>query len=284
MAKNNKKRQHPSAMATATLTKDATPDNSSKNKTSNNNKKKTRSNASFGDNQDWLTTLVQQSASGNDAHVPSKEDRKLKRQAKKARREQQQQKQKIIIMRNTNSRPVDDRQQQQQQRQQQSAQTSLLSSSTVEKISKRRLRMIASSIDRVRQKLYGNGDNARMRLYDSKVAAAAAKTVVSQKKKKRQWNEISIQPRTSDYSGIGLARHSLYIEFMDPSCLARLEEEFQEHIPGFFGKQRTKAMKRQSDGNMLWRQLAEKKDQLSKKLQGMNPDERAQAMIDAGMI
>jgi hypothetical protein len=34
-------------------------------------------------------------------------------------------------------------------------------------------------------------------------------------------------------------------------------------------------------GNMLRRQLAKKKDQLSKKLKGMNPDERVQVMIDA---
>ena len=85
-------------------------------------------------------------------------------------------------------------------------------------------------------------------------------------------------------SGIGLARESLYISFLDPSYFPKLEEEFREHIPGFFGKQRSKAMKRQLDGNMLWRQLAEKKLPMGKKLKGMTPDERVQAMIDSGMI
>jgi hypothetical protein len=106
------------------------------------------------------------------------------------------------------------------------------------------------------------------------------------KRKTKGWNEISIQPLPSDYSGIGLARKSLYLPFLDPSYEPKLEEEFKEHIPGFFGKQRSKAMKKQVDGNMLWRQLAEKKlpMAMAKKLKDMTPDQRVQAMIDSGMI
>lgn len=103
-----------------------------------------------------------------------------------------------------------------------------------------------------------------------------------------QLNEDLIQPRRRDYGGLGLARPSLYIELRDPSFVPKLEEEFAEHVPGFFGKQRTKAMKRQLDRNMLWRQLAEKRadDRKldGKKLSDMNPDERVEAMIKARMI
>lgn len=103
-----------------------------------------------------------------------------------------------------------------------------------------------------------------------------------------QLKEELIQPRRRDYGGLGFARPSLYIELRDPSFVPKLEKEFAEHVPGFFGKQRTKAMKRQLDGNMLWRQLAEKRADSrklkGKKLSEMNSDERVEAMIKAGMI
>ena len=103
-----------------------------------------------------------------------------------------------------------------------------------------------------------------------------------------QWNEEIIQPRPSAYGGLGLARESLYIGLRDPSFIPLLEEEFAEHIQGFFGKQRTKAMKKQLDGNMLWRQLADKRVHGRKvngrKLGDMSPEERVEAMIEAGMV
>lgn len=103
-----------------------------------------------------------------------------------------------------------------------------------------------------------------------------------------QWNEEIIQPRPSAYGGLGLARGSLYIGLRDPSFIPLLEEEFAEHIQGFFGKQRTKAMKKQLDGNMLWRQLADKRVHAKKvngrKLGDMSPEERVDAMIEAGMV
>ena len=74
-------------------------------------------------------------------------------------------------------------------------------------------------------------------------------------------------------------------------------------VPGFFGKQRTKAMKKQLDGNMLWRRLQQQRNDNGvgnkqkqgkmtfpnikmdgKKLSEMTPDERVEAMIKAGMI
>jgi hypothetical protein len=98
---------------------------------------------------------------------------------------------------------------------------------------------------------------------------------------------------------MGLARPSLYLSLDEPSFPARLSQEFAEHVPGFFGKQRTKAMKRQLDGNMLWRQMLAAKKQSKepwnlqkganfsvngRKLSEMSPDERVEAMIKRGMI
>lgn len=114
------------------------------------------------------------------------------------------------------------------------------------------------------------------------------------KKKKRrtkQLDDVTVQPRPKDYGGLGLARETLYLQFEDPSFTRRLEDEFQEHVDGFFGKQRTKAMKKQLDGKMLWRQLQNKKNNNiknkkvdGKKLASMTPDERVEAMLKAGML
>ena len=105
---------------------------------------------------------------------------------------------------------------------------------------------------------------------------------------KKSWQEESIQPRKKDYGGIGLARPSLYIDFDDPSLVPKLESEFAEHIPGFFGKQRTKAMKKQLGGKMLWRKLSDSKTNEKmvdgKRLKDMSPDERVEAMIKIGML
>jgi hypothetical protein len=119
-------------------------------------------------------------------------------------------------------------------------------------------------------------------------------------KKRRRQRDDSIQPRASDYGGIGLARESLNITFDDPSWQPKLEQEFAEHIAGFYGKQRTKAMKKQLDGNMLWRRLLADKQtshvtkgtkKLSiqatahgKKLSSLTPDERVEALIRAGLV
>jgi hypothetical protein len=119
-----------------------------------------------------------------------------------------------------------------------------------------------------------------------------AKTV--QRQRLQAKNGDFFQPRASGYGGIGLARPSLYIPFDDPSWQPKLEEEFLEHIPGFFGKQRTKAMKKQLDGQMLWRQLLKQKEEQSQtkrriKLNGrdistMTPDERVEVLLRTGAI
>lgn len=114
------------------------------------------------------------------------------------------------------------------------------------------------------------------------------KRLSKQKPSKAKWNETGIQPRRNDYGGIGLARPSLFLPLNDPSFIPKIEEEFTEHIPGFFGKQRTKAMKKQLNGQMLWRKLAEKRIDNPKlngrKLACLSPDERVEALLKAGVI
>ena len=120
--------------------------------------------------------------------------------------------------------------------------------------------------------------------------------------KKCKYHE-RIQPRKRDYGGLGLARPSIGISLRDPSFIPKLEQEFAEHINGFFGKQRTKAMKKQLNGNMLWRQLASAKQALAAqnnnkqnhnsilqqkvngvKLMDMTTEQRVDAMIKAKLL
>ena len=70
-----------------------------------------------------------------------------------------------------------------------------------------------------------------------------------------------LQPRIRDYNGQGLVRNSLYLSFNDPSFVPKLEEEFEEHIPGFFGKAKQKAAKKQADKDMLWRKCLKAKEE-----------------------
>lgn len=263
-----------------------------KNSTSN-KQPKSKQSKSESSHIDWISSLARENASNDDgmgAKVLSKEDRKRKRESKKNRRiEQKRQKQ---------------LQQQQQQRPRQTSiqepfsENSLNKSHTSSsqqqtqsllllKLSKDRLRRLSQIL----RSMPSTKGHSRP-YYDLPKRSNEKATLTSfgsnelnssKKRKRRKWNEDTIQPLRSDYSGIGLARTSMYIEFLDPSYFPKLEEEFREHIPGFFGKQRTKAMKRQMDGNMLWRRLANEKKQNnnSKKFKGMSTDERVQAMIDS---
>lgn len=69
-----------------------------------------------------------------------------------------------------------------------------------------------------------------------------------------------LQPRKRDYNGQGLVRPTLYLPLDDPSFVPKLELEFAEHVPGFFGRAKTKAAKKQSDGNMLWKRCLRAKE------------------------
>ena len=54
-----------------------------------------------------------------------------------------------------------------------------------------------------------------------------------------------LQPRPADYNGQGVARPSLYLDYMSPDFSPRFFSQFGEHVPGFFGKVKTGAMKKQ---------------------------------------
>lgn len=93
-----------------------------------------------------------------------------------------------------------------------------------------------------------------------------------------------LQPRTRDYNGQGLVRPSLYIPFNDPSFKPKVELEFEEHIPGFFGKAKQKAAKKQSDQNMLWRKCLKAKtvDDEKKQIAGSGSTKRRKGKKGAG--
>lgn len=209
---------------------------------------------------DWIASLAKQASGGETSqNINSKEERIQKRAAKKARRQQRQDVlQKKPVRPELKENPI-------------KREVSRVSEKT-------RLKRIAQWMIAVRDE-HQKEQGHHHQLYTP---------TQDRIKRTRALNEANIQPRPSDYSGIGLARKSLYIPFQDPSHFAKLEQEFKEHIPGFFGKQRTKAMKKQLDGNMLWRKLASEKEQgkstLPKKFANLPPDDRVQAMIDAGMI
>ena len=93
----------------------------------------------------------------------------------------------------------------------------------------------------------------------------------------------SLEPRKSDYGGLGLARPTLYLPFSDPSWLPRLEAAFAEHIPGWSGKPpMMQAMKKQRDANLLWKRLQREKTKSSKAMRHLTPDERVEQMLKAG--
>eukprot|EP00978_Attheya_sp_CCMP212_P043986 scaffold296620_cov33-Attheya_sp.AAC.2 len=102
-----------------------------------------------------------------------------------------------------------------------------------------------------------------VKLYDAPDAgihgkAAAGRTI--------KGDGSSMQPRKRDYGGLGLARPTSCLSLRDPSFLPLLHQEFAEHnVPGFVGKQRTNAMKKQLDGNMHWCQLPKQKTQFGSK-------------------
>jgi hypothetical protein len=82
--------------------------------------------------------------------------------------------------------------------------------------------------------------------------------------------KLNLEPRKSDYGGIGLARPSLWIALDEQGWRSKLNQNFIEHIPGFFGKHRTNAMKKQLDSDMLWKQLLIKKQSMERSGQRSN--------------
>jgi len=212
--------------------------------------------------ENWVSVLARQST---ETTFNSKDDRIEKRAAKKRRREDRR----AVKTDGDTDRPTKNKEHS--------------SVDPVELYKAGTEKRLLSLADRMKDSI-----DAYLEVYGSSRAHMYKPTPVKARTGKRNWDEASIQPRNRDYGGIGLARASQFLDFNDPSFFPKLEEEFAEHIPGFFGKQRTKAMKKQLAGKMLWRQLADEKMKdkkiNGKKLSAMSPDERVEAMIKAGMV
>lgn len=257
--------------------------------------KKHKSNKSYhdGDLNEWVADLARRASGGSS--TTTKDERIQKRQAKKQRREGRKHKKNKINMRDASStsRGTSDGVFGQHEPASPNRRTadeiiSKWRNSPQEKTN-RMLRVLSKRVQEcLESKTAGERGEKKKRLKPYTGGGAPAS-----KRKKRQLADV-LQPRRSDYGGIGLARESLYIDLQDPSCAPQLEREFAEHIPGFFGKQRTKTMKKQLEGNMLWRQLLKRKEQesagsfdcskKSKKFKGLSPDERVEAVLKSGAI
>jgi hypothetical protein len=212
---------------------------------------------------DWLNDLVKQTTSADPIIATSKLDRIQKRQAKKKRRDQRLS-EKITIQSRAQGLATVNRTD--------AFENKVSSSDWTRKLLTRLATEIQAVVDS-----HSSESTQRSRLYQGEAMSNF---------KKRQWETSTIQPRRNDYGGIGLARQSLFLEMEDPSFTAKLDDEFQEHVPGFFGKQRTKAMKKQLNSQMLWKQMSAKKDMKigGKRLGDLKADEQVEAMIKAGMI
>ena len=228
-----------------------------------------------GEMEDWALNLAKASTGSASSSIPSKKERMERRAAKQARRSAKLAKsskgqEEYELRQGTETRQF-------------RTEDNILKRNSHESSSKRRLQDL-SSILRSIHKAGIDSDTSKSKR--SRIPYTFGSCSV--KKMKKAWEERSIQPRKSDYGGIGLARPSLYIGFDDLSFFPKLRLEFQEHVPGFFGVQRTKSMKRQLDGDMLWRQLAQKKKQdvsiNGKKLSKMSPDDRVMALIESGAL
>lgn len=216
-----------------------------------------------------IHSLVQQeSTKDGKANFPTtKEERIQKRLAKKRKREDKQQQREIHSLPTTHKQGI-------------SHQSGTDTYSVSKKLrttssSKQKLLDMADYIENLVQQVAAQCDYRR-KPYKPLHAR-------STKHRKLNWNEDGIQPRKRDYGGIGLARPSLFLPNNDPAFLPRLEEEFKEHIPGFFGKkQRAKAAKKQN--KMLWQTMKDVKQLKGVNLEKLSPDERVERLIEAGLI
>ncbi len=269
---------------------------------------------------DWLAALAKESSSSNfdssNTKVLSKQERIEKRNAKKRRREERKGINNIADgdgkMGMTSS---------------SSDMNNVDEGPTEEEIEEMRIRshfymqdlseQVKSTVQRINEEWMNNDDSGngtstsqkkKQRFVKPIPYVAPEKKIMGKATTGQQLTHEIVQPRKNDYGGLGLARPSLLLNLRDISFVPKLEEEFAEHVPGFFGKQRTKAMKRQLDGDMLWRRLQKqkqgggesgkgkggkgnkgKKQDMNVKLDGkklsdMTPDERVEAMIKLGMI
>lgn len=251
--------------------------------------------------EDWISNLAKKSTNDNQhtnsngtssIRVLSKEQRIERRAAKKRRREERRGVTKPNESRKRTASSMDQKEQQQEQEQPPPRQHMESINQGMAMDTQICIKKLSIKLQKSINRLY-KGKTLEERKY-----AKPFQTPIEKGKAKagHKLSDSLIQPRKNDYGGLGLARPSLLLDLRDVSFVPKLEEEFAEHVPGFFGKQRTKAMKRQLDGNMLWRRLSSSKangkydDPVKhvkvngKKLSEMTPDERVEAMIQLNMI
>lgn len=206
---------------------------------------------------DFVTALAQSAAAGVSESLPSKAERIAKRQAKRKRKQEEQQLQKHQKKRKeeTKQHSATPRRSKHQERLLQQWRSDLATLVERHAHDLRRAKILETS-DR-KPKNYPH--------------------TVHHKKMKP-----SLEPRKSDYGGLGLARPTLYLPFSDPSWLPRLEQAFAEHVPGWSGRPpMMQAMKKQRDANLLWRRL--QREKVSGKGRGrLTPDERVEEMLQSG--
>jgi hypothetical protein len=208
---------------------------------------------------DWIDQLAKQAS--KDSSILPKEERKRKREEKKLKKsrqrleqEERQQHQERGVSSSSSSSFDKDKK---------SAPSTGFDRAAASSIYRRRIRFLSKRFKTICEKsteLHSRRDKDKKmkknKSHDTTTMKAPnPKTTTI---RHRKFNDNVIQPRASDYSGMGLARQSLCILLSDPSFSARLRQEFLEHIPGFFGKQRTKAMKRQTEP-MLWQQALQRR-------------------------
>ena len=232
--------------------------------------KKTDNDAAESSLTDWVAALAQKTTESQPS-LPTKAERVAKRQAKKQRKEQQQQ-QRLEL--------------QNKKRKHQSDPSALTHSAPASK--QRRLLHQERILQQWReawQHLVEQYITNRTR-YSKRVETSDCKPrfyphTVQHKKAKLS---TIMEPRKSDYGGLGLARPTLYLAFTDPSWQPRLEEAFAEHVPGWSGKPpMMQAMKKQRDANLLWKRLQREKKN-TKANRHMTPDERVEALLKSGSL
>lgn len=221
---------------------------------------------------DFVTALAQSTASSN--VVPCKAERIAKRQAKRQRKEQAH---------NAAARA------QKKQKQQEKKQAAVSASKNRQT---KRQEQLLTRLNRIWEALVAiQAEHSR---YSPPVQTSDRKPRNFPHNVQHKKMKTSLEPRKSDYGGLGLARPTLYLPFADPSWQPRLQQAFAEHIPGWSGKPpMMQAMKKQRDVNLLWKRLQREKESSSrcsnngnnkkqKAMRHLTPDERVEAMLKAG--
>ena len=254
--------------------------NSNSNSRNSNNINNSNTNNKEEDDDNWIEQLAKKAIENEPSQkVLSKEERIHRRNEKKRRRQQQQQQQSkrghTVTVVSDDNEDDDDRKQKSLTRVTQRSFPTPNNNNNNTK-TRDRLRDLSKTIQ-----LLSRVDWKKSGRYD----ASSQEKSRSRRRRRRADNDVTVQPRSRDYGGLGLARPSLYLPLSDPSFVPKLQQEFAEHIEGFYGKQRTKAMKKQLDRTMLWRQLHNGTLlQNKKKFQNMTPDDKVNALLRAGIL